>query len=169
MKLSDSLNAIFNEQILHEYRNQLIYTQIESAFESMQLKNISRYFNEQSIHEKEHGDLVVNHLNSRTGGNVDILTVGVPEFSYDDPHFIADLYVSTEEGTTESLESIYEFTLKQKSYIDLPFILKMLEEQVEEEDSANVFSLNLKQTKDIVLFDKMLFEEKSRDSESFSV
>lgn len=158
MNISPSLNDIFNQQIIHEYRNQLIYTQIESLFEALQLKNIAKYFHEQSEHEKEHGDMIVQYLNDRTGGKVNIGEVDAPEISEFDLENIASMYVSVEEGTTESLESIYEFALENKSFIDLPFLSDMLKEQVEEEDSANVFALNIKMVKDLVLFDKS-FEE----------
>jgi len=158
MNISPSLNDIFNQQIIHEYRNQLIYTQIESLFEALQLKNIAKYFHEQSEHEKGHGDMIVQYLNDRTGGKVNIGEVDAPEVSEFDLENIASMYVSVEEGTTESLESIYEFALENKSFIDLPFLSDMLKEQVEEEDSANVFALNIKMVKDLVLFDKS-FEE----------
>jgi ferritin len=157
MKLLDSLNNAFNEQITHEYRNQLIYTQLESIFEDFQLKNIAKYFHEQSLHEKSHGDKIVGYLNDRTGGKVNIREIDspiIPFYTIDTLANIGDLYISTEESTTESLESIYDFALGNKSYIDLPLLSDMLQEQVEEEDSANEFALNIKMTKDLVLFDK---------------
>lgn len=157
MKLLDSLNNALNEQIIHEYRNQLLYTQLESIFEDFQLKNIAKYFHEQSLHEKSHGDKIVEHLNNRTGGKVNIGEIDspvIPFYTIDTLASIGDLYISTEESTTESLESIYDFALGNKSYIDLPLLSDMLQEQVEEEDSAKEFALNIKMTKDLVLFDK---------------
>jgi len=157
MKLSDSLNNAFNEQIVHEYRNQLIYTQLESIFEDFQLKNIAKYFHEQSLQEKGHGDKIVEHLNNRTGGKVNIMEINFPkisDYTIDTLSDIGNLYISTEESTTESIESIFEFALQNRSYIDLPLLSDMLQEQVEEEDSANEFALNIKMTKDLVLFDK---------------
>lgn len=157
MKLSSTLNDIFNEQILHEYRNQIIYTQLESVFENFQLKNIAKYFHEQSLHEKSHGDKIVQHLNDRSGGHVHLKQLDftpLPEYTINNIAEIADLYVLTEEETTLSLESIYDFAMMNKSYIDLSFIDAMLAEQIEEEDSAQAFALNIKMAKDLVLFDK---------------
>jgi len=158
MKLSNSLNEFLNEQIIHEYRNQLIYTQIEAIFENLELKNIAKYFNEQSAQEKSHGDMIVKHISDRIGGKVKIGTVDAPDISEYSIEEIADTYVSVEQGTTESLESIFEFALENKSYIDLPFLSEMLKEQVEEEDSADNFATNIKKAKDLVQFD-MLFGE----------
>ena len=161
MKMSPELNDALNEQIMHEYTNQLIYAQLESIFESLQLKNISKYFREQSSHEKEHADKFKEHINSRTGGKVTIGEINLPpiqDFDLSNIGRIGDIYVSTEEGTTDSIESLYGLAMQEKSYIDIPFLQAMLSEQVEEEDTANEFSLNLKTVKDFVLFDKTFGE-----------
>jgi ferritin len=152
MKLSESLNDSLNQQILHEYRNQLIYAQLESYFEDLQLTKIAKYFNARSGEEKSHADKFIAHINARTGGKV---TLSEISFSLEISGIsaIADLFVQTEEQTTESIESIYELAQDEKSYIDLPFLLEMLAEQVSEEDEANEFALKAKNVKDLVLWD----------------
>lgn len=153
MKLSPELNEALNEQILHEYKNSLIYAQVQSYFEDLQLKNIAEYFKKQSIQEAEHAQKFIQHLNDRTGGKVNIGGVDSPNLALSSVEQVGDLFVLTEEGTTESIESIFELASDEKSYIDFSFILSMLNEQVEEEDIANEFSLKLRNTKDLVLFD----------------
>lgn len=156
MRLSQELNDTLNEQALHEYHNSLIYAQVQSYFEDLQLKNIAEYFKKQSIQEAEHAQKFIQHLNDRTGGRVIIGEVNSPNVLLSSVEMIGDIYVSTEEGTTESIESIYDLACNTKSFIDFPFLLTMLSEQVEEEDSANEFSMKLKNTKDLVLFDASL-------------
>lgn len=153
MNLSTSLNESLNQQIIHEYRNQLIYAQLESYFEDLQLTKISKYFRERSAEEKTHADKFIAHINARTGGKVILSEVPSPVMGYMEISGIADLYVQTEEETTESIESIYELAQDEKSYVDLPFLLEMLSEQVSEEDEANSFSLKAKNVKDLVLWD----------------
>lgn len=156
MKLSESLNSALNEQILHELKNQNIYSQIASYFEDLQLKKIAEYFYNQSLHEKSHADKFIKYINSRTGGKVSILEVDSLNLNLSTKESVADIYVSTEEGTTESIESIMDLLLDEKSYIDMGFIQEMLNEQVEEEDSASEFALKLKMCSDLVLFDTTL-------------
>lgn len=156
MKLSNELNDALNEQITKEYRNVLIYAQIQSYFESLQLKKIASYFKKQSVHEAEHAQKFIQHINDRTGGNVNIGEVNSPSLMLSSVESVGDTYILTEEETTESIESIYELASDMKSFIDFPFLLSMLSEQVEEEDSANEFSMKLKNTKDLVLFDATL-------------
>jgi ferritin len=154
MNLTTSLNEVFNEQIVKEYSNVLAYAQLQSFFEDKQLTKIAKYFGERSDEEKTHANKFMAHINARTGGKVTIGEVPAPDFGNEmTPAEIGDLYVQREEDTTESIEAIYELADSEKSFIDLPFILEMLDEQVSEEDEANEFSLKAKDVKDLVLWD----------------
>jgi ferritin len=153
MKLSQDLNEAINNQIVHELRNQNIYLQIGSYLENFELKNLAKYFYAQADGEKDHANLFISHLNDRLGGNVRIGAIPAPVVNIDSPESVGLLYLEVEIGTTECIEDLMELILDTKSYIDQPFISKMLEEQVEEEDSANHFNLLISKVKDIVLFD----------------
>ena len=153
LKLSQELNESLNEQVLHELRNQNIYYQISSYFEDMQLKNLANYFQKQANHENEHAQKFIKHINDRTGGKVSIGDVDSPNLNINSIDDIANIYVKTEESTTESIEELYSLAFETKSFIDLPFLSEMLSEQVEEEDTSNAFATKLKMCKDLVLFD----------------
>lgn len=154
MNLSTQLNDALNMQVIHELKNVLIYLQIASYFESLQLKKISSYFMKHADEEKSHADKFIAHINDRTGGN---LVLSEVPFNSNPENFdintVIELYVSTEEQTTESIESIYDVALDEKSFIDLPFILEMLKEQVEEEDIAQEFARKARNVHDLVLWD----------------
>lgn len=154
MKLPQSLNDLLNAQIIYEYSNMLVYKKIESFFESRQLTNLANYFSKQAQHEKDHGDKFLSYINNRTGGNVVCDDVPMPDVEISDWISAADIYVTLEEATTENIELIYDTALREKSYLDLGFIQKMLTEQVEEENSAQKFFKNISMVKDIVLFDQ---------------
>jgi len=154
MKLSSELNSALNEQISIEYHNMLIYAQVASYFEGLQLKKISEYFRNQSQDEKNHADKFIAHINDRNGGVVYIGDVSAPPstvgMSVSD---IANIYVQTEESTTESIESLYELAIDEKSFIDLPFLQEMLSEQVSEEDESQEFAIKANRVSDLVLWD----------------
>ncbi len=154
MNLSISLNDALNQQIVHEYKNQLIYTQLESHFEDLQLTKIADYFKKQAQEEKSHADKFIAHINARTGGKVIIGEVPAPDLQITDISSVGDIYIQTEEETTESIESIYELSYDEKSYIDCPFLLEMLNEQVSEENEANEFALKAKNVKHLILWDR---------------
>ena len=153
MKLSQNLNDAICQQIIIELGNQNKYMQIQSLFEDMQLKNLAKFFKEQSAGENGHANLFMDHLNDRNGGKVTIGEVNAPMINFSDINSIADFYVLTEQQTTESIESLYNLAFEEGSYIDLDFLQSMLKEQVEEEDTSQRIATNLKMTKDLVLFD----------------
>jgi ferritin len=153
VKLSKTLNDALNQQIMIELGNQNKYMQIQSMFEDMQLKNLAKFFKEQSAGENSHANLFMDYVNDRTGGKVKIEEVNAPIIEFTDINSIADFYVLTEQETTESIESLYNLALEEKSYIDLPFLATLLQEQVEEEDTSVAFATKIKAVKDIVLFD----------------
>jgi ferritin len=152
LKLSNNLNDALNQQILVELENQNKYMQIQSAFENLQLKKLAEYFKKQADGENDHANLFMDHINNRNGGKVILGEINAPKVDFIDISNIADFYVLTEQQTTESIESLYDLALEEKSYIDLDFLQSMLREQIEEEDVSNRLALNLKSVKDIVLF-----------------
>jgi len=153
MKLSQELNDALNNQIMHELLNQNKYLQIASYFEDLQLKNLANYFRDQADGEYNHSKLFIQHINDRIGGKVTIDSVDSPSLQISSINDVGNIFVETEEGTTEAIEELYNFALENKSFIDLPFLLSMLQEQVEEEDSALSFKLKSSMTNDLVLFD----------------
>ncbi len=153
MKLSQELNDAINSQIQHELLNQNKYLQIASYFANLQLMNLSNYFTKQADHEFSHAKLFIDHLNARMGGKVLIESVEASNLTISSIEDVGNIYVETEQGTTEAIEDLYNFAMESKSFIDLPFLSKMLDEQIEEEDSAQSFKLKSSMVKDIVLFD----------------
>ncbi len=153
MKLTQTLNDSLCQQILVELGNQNKYSQVQSYFEDLQLKNLANFFKKQSDGEHDHANLFISHINDRNGGKVNIGEVEIPDMIFADINSVADFYMLTEQQTTESIEALYDLALSEKSYIDIPFLDKMLDEQVEEEDTSQRLALNLKSVKDLVLFD----------------
>lgn len=143
-----------NSQIVIELENQNKYMQIQSYFEDLQLKNLANFFKKQSLGENEHANLFMDHLNDRNGGKVVIGDVSAPKSDFFDVYSIADFYVLNEQQTTDSIESLYDLALSEKSYVDLDFLQSMLKEQIEEENTSLHLAMQLKSVKDIYLFDE---------------
>lgn len=153
MILSQDLNDAFCEQIAKEYQNMLLYKKIAIYFEELELTNIAKYFHNQAEDENSHANQIINHLNDRVGGKVRLDEVPSPEPFLVSVDNVGDLYLSLEQETTESIESIYDLAFSQKSFIDIPFLSDFLKEQIEEESSATSFMKRIKMVKDLVLFD----------------
>jgi ferritin len=157
MKLSNILNDALNQQVVLEYSNQMKMKQIESWFEDQQLHKIGRHFHEAANGEKSHASKFINHINSRTGGKVQLGEIGrivFPDLNIGSVNDVADIIIKTEEFTSESIEKLYELAISENSYMDIPFLSKFLKIQTEEEDESNHLASQLRNVKDLVLFDK---------------
>ena len=153
MKLSQNLNDALNSQVSIELGNELKYMQVQSYFENLQLVGLSKFFKSQADGEHDHANLFMDYVNDRNG-MVIIVDVDAPKSDFSSIDDVANFYILTEQQTTESIESLYDMALSEKSYLDLGFLSKMLDEQVEEENTSQRIALNLKMVKDIVLYDK---------------
>jgi ferritin len=153
MILNSNINDAFVAQLHQELGNYTKYLTIHNYFENLQLKGLSSYFLKQADEEKGHAEKFNKYINDRVGGIIIISEVDAPNLNLTDFASIGDSYLKIEQDTTESIESIFELALGEKSYMDLPFIQEMLALQVSEEDEAQEFALKIKMVKDIVLFD----------------
>jgi ferritin len=151
--LRQEINDAIVMQIQHEFRNMLIYKQLESYFEDLQLKNLAKRFKDQADEEYGHATKFIDYLNSRIGGKVTIQDVPSPDVQANTILDVANLYVTVEQQTTDNIEDLYELIVSCKSYMDIPFIQEMLAIQVTEEDEADAFIKRVAMVKDIVLFD----------------
>ena len=156
MRLSEQLNTLINAQITHERKNNAIYLQIASYFEDLELTKIAEFFYEQAKGELGHAQKLIDHLNNRLYGKVIIESVPSPNLVIDTIADIGKLYVNVEMLTTELIENLYKVALETGSYIDLPVLLDLLNEQVEEEDLANKFKAQTSLCNDMVLFNNTL-------------
>lgn len=153
MKLSQEINDAINVQIQHEFLNMLKYKVIESYFQDMRLINLANRFKAQSNEEYEHASKFIDYLNKRIGGKVSIEEIPKPNLTINSVQDVANIYLETEQGTTESIESIYSLICEENSEMDRGFISEMLNIQVTEEDEADEFMKKVALVKDIVLFD----------------
>lgn len=153
MRLSQELNSALVNQIHEELQNANIYRQVSCFFEDIQLKNLARYFLDAANQESEHANKFMQHINDRAGGKVIIGEVDSPNLNITTIEEVCQVFLDTEERTTESIENLYEIASSTKSFIDLPFLLSMLSEQVEEEDIAQEFAGKVKLVRDLILFD----------------
>ena len=159
MILSQDLNDAINEQIIKEHQNVLTYQMIQSYFEKMELHNLANYFKKHAKDEFKHGQKYIDYLNGRVGGDFKIGEIPAPNIQIDSSNSIGEIFLRTELETTESLEEIYELAVTQRSYIDLPYLLEMLDGQYHEEKEAQNFSKRFAMVKDLVLFDATFGEK----------
>lgn len=160
MKFSQTLNDAFLEQILLEFHNEMVYKAIEIYFDKLFLTHIASFFHKQSHHERHHAVEIIHYLDKRTGGDAKVGQIQPANITINSLNDVAEIFIKTEEATTESIESLFELASDEKSYMDIPFISHFLNKQVDEEHDANKISSMLLNAKDLVLLDKMFKKNK---------
>jgi len=159
MRLPQLLNDAFNEQILSELSNALLYEEMASLADSIGMCHTAAFFMGQAKEERAHAQMFVKHLNSRIGGQVShVESVPGHKFELSEISQIGSLFVQAEQKTSENIESLYALALEQSSYMDLPFLLEMLLEQSHEEATAVTFEMKLASSNDMTTFDMAMKE-----------
>lgn len=156
MKISETLNALINKQIVHEQLNHMKYIQIYSYFEDLQLLNLAKRFKNQASEENDHKQKLIDYLNDRYGGKVKIEEIPSSDLQLNSLIDVANAYLETELMTTDAIQEIVELIELEKSFIDRKFFDEFLAIQLEEENGADEFMKKCQMCKDILLFDATL-------------
>jgi ferritin len=155
MQLSSEINEALNYQCQHEMLNMWKYKILANYFEDLRLTKLAKKFYGQADEEYGHFSKIIDYLNTRVGGKYYPVEIEAPAMSISSPKDIGKIYMETEVGTTESLEEIADMIYEKKSFVDVPFILEMLNFQITEEDEADEFLKKISMVSDLVLFDAM--------------
>ena len=138
--ISDTLVTMLNRQIAHETGNELLYRHIASYAHTLGLKGIESYFSSQADGERDHAGWLRDLLNN---ANIQIAVPAIPEKpnKFSSCEEIAALYIEAEASTTDALEAISRQSDAEYDIAVQSLMQKMLEEQTEEEGSADRFAL----------------------------
>lgn len=132
MELKKNLLAAFNEQIQKEYASSYIYTDMEFYFKKLSLKGFERFFNLQSLEERQHAEQFVNFVFDMEG-DVELKEIEKPEGSYKSILDVFEKALAHEKFVTKSISELLEMAIKDGNYAAENFLRKFIDEQVEEE------------------------------------
>lgn len=138
-KLSEIMLNLLERQVCHELQNMYKYQKIAMWLNVKGFTNLSKYFKEWSLEEKDHSMWVQEFLE---GLNIFLDFVPTFENVQLDDNFksFLPIVIDTENLTTEYLNECLAQSYKETSvykYLVTEFILnKMLKEQAEETDKA---------------------------------
>ncbi len=135
MKISDSLAAAINQQIAQELNASYLYLGMSAWFETTVYSGFAKWMLMQSDEERAHAMRFFNYLNDRVGA-VTLDTLPAPKVVYDSPLEAFKVALAAEIKNTESIHKLYELAETGKDYETKHFLSWFLQEQVEEEKSA---------------------------------
>lgn len=134
---TDEVVNMFNYAYHHEISNSIFYDYISSHLSVLGFDNISEYWREWSIEEKEHGKWVKDFMQNL---NIPLLPTHLEDFDYDLNKSLSEfvnITLDRENKTTDIYHNLLGIAMDlENSAMLIQFTNKMLQEQIEETNKA---------------------------------
>ncbi|MHC4441522.1 MAG: ferritin [Planctomycetota bacterium] len=140
------LNAL-NEQIQKEFASAYLYLSMATHFEHENLPGFAHWMKVQAKEEMGHGMRIFDYINDR-GGRVILGAIEKPPVDFGSPIEIFQQTLDHEKKVTASINALYELAIKENDYPTQVHLQWFINEQVEEEKSADTILQQLKTVED---------------------
>lgn len=144
MKVSETLETAYSDQVTMELWASVSYLQASAWFESKDLPGMATWMRIQSGEETGHALRFMDFLLAR-GNSLTIGTVEAPKPTFASAKAAFEAVLEQERMVTKAIRALYALATKEKDAESYPLLDWFLTEQVEEEDSVQkiVGQLNL--------------------------
>lgn len=142
-KVEEALNAQINAEMWSAY----LYLSMAAFCHSNGNPGLGKWFEVQFQEEQDHAKIFFNYVISR-GGNVTLAAIESVPTTWNS---ILDVFESTlahEQKVTSLINNIFALTTAENDYATQSMLKWFIDEQVEEEESAQTIIDNLKMIKD---------------------
>lgn len=157
--LSKTIENAINTHITAEFSSAHAYLAVSAYFEAQSLPGFARWMRLQSQEEYSHAMKLFDYLNNR-GGRVMLQTVSQPTNDFTSPLAAFEQALESERKVTTAINEIYALALKENDYPTQIMLQWFIEEQVEEEKTAEEIVTTLKRVGDhwnsIIMLDRQL-------------
>jgi len=133
--LSEKMNVAINEQINKELFSEYLYLSMSAWFESEGLPGFASWMAVQAQEEHFHAMKLYGYINER-GGRVILEAIDKPESEFGNPAKAFDATMEHEQFITSSINGLVDLAIELKDHATNQFLQWYVEEQVEEEASA---------------------------------
>ena len=130
-----SVEEAINVQINNEMASCYNYLAMSAYFETTPYSGFARWMRRQSEEEWIHAMKIYDYLNDRDGRIV-LQRIPEPPRSYDSALEVFQESLVQEQSVTIQINELYEIAWREKDYSTVDFLGFFLEEQVEEEKTA---------------------------------
>ena len=140
--INSKVEVALNDQIRKEFYSSYLYLSMAAQFESMNLKGFAHWMQVQAGEETKHGMKIYDHVNER-GGKVTLQPIEAPPSNWKSAKEMFTKSCQHEQKVTESINKIVEIARKEKDNATEVFLQWFVNEQVEEEATANEITRKL--------------------------
>lgn len=141
--ISKSIEKALNEQINSELYSSYLYLSMEAYFESVNLTGFAGWMRSQTQEELVHVMKIYDFVNER-GGRVVLEAVDAPPSEWDSPLAAFEAAYAHEQLVTGRINDLVNLAVEEKDHATNAFLQWFVNEQVEEETSADNVVQNLK-------------------------
>ena len=133
--LSEKLNKELNAQINREFYSGYLYLSMANYFHESNLHGFEHWCKKQAHEEVGHGMAILEFMN-RLNSKIQLLEINEPETNFTSPIDTIKDMLNHEKYITGTLHTIAVIAKDENAFTTCHFLEKMLEEQIEEEETA---------------------------------
>jgi ferritin len=134
--MQETMQAAIGRQINLEFASAHAYTAISAYFESLTLDGFAYYYRVQAQEEISHAMKFFDYVNDRNG-RVLLGAIPEPQNEFGSPLEAAQAALAHERKVTAAINEIYELAQREHDPATVSFLKWFLDEQVEEEKTAD--------------------------------
>ena len=132
-----------NDQMNAELYSSYLYFSMAAYFDSIGLKGSSSWMRVQAMEEQAHTKKFYDFLTAR-GGRVVLSEIKAPPAEWDTPLAVFEHVLEHEQMVTGLINGLMDLSIELKDHATSSFLKWYIDEQVEEEESAEEVLQNLK-------------------------
>ena len=138
-KMEEALNGQVNAELYSAY----LYLSMESYFKSLNLNGFANWMRVQTQEEIVHATKIYDFINER-GGRAILKAIEGPPTTWDSPRAVFEAAYKHEQKVTGLINDLVDLAIKEKDHASNTFLQWFVNEQVEEEASADAIVQQLK-------------------------
>jgi ferritin len=145
--ISKKMEEALNEQVNAEMYSAYMYLSMEAYFKSQNLNGFANWMRAQAQEEMMHAIKIYDFINER-GGKVTLKAIDGPPTQWRSPLAVFEAVYAHEQKVTGLINELVDLAIKEKDHATNTFLQWFVNEQVEEEASADEVVQQLKMMKD---------------------
>ncbi|MFH0817103.1 MAG: ferritin [Candidatus Micrarchaeota archaeon] len=143
MNIKKNVNEAINKQMNREFYSGYLYLSMAAYFEAENLRGFAHWMRKQAEEEKKHAMKMFEFVSER-GGRVALEAIEKPTTSWKSPLAAFEDAYEHEKKVTQMIYDLGDVAAAEKDKATESFLKWFIDEQVEEEDSANEIVQKLK-------------------------
>ena len=141
--ISKKMEKALNEQVNAELFSAYLYLSMEAYFKSLNLNGFANWMRVQTQEEIAHAMKIYEFINER-GGRITLKAIDGPETKWSSPLAVFKAVYEHEQKVTGLINNLVDLAIKEKDHATNTFLQWFVNEQVEEESSADEMVHQLK-------------------------